>query len=395
MRFAAFSLFVWSLVPAPTAAQETAARTTVVVLGVNHSLQLVAEGYQPAWFRAFYDRVKPAAFAIERSPEQFARNDHYEFTYEIQFLTLPYARAHGIPTHPVDWYPSLDDQLLGFGVDVDAPPILRPKNGFQGFLTFPDSSSLRETLFYADAPAYAAEQRQWYDVVPEQAARDLPRRLFLYRTFMQARRIRQAAALYRGRTLLVVIGSMHKDDIERILRDDPGISIVQPSSFGLPPTDAVQRAVADDDRFAIASFNLLGVQAGTGVVDWAWMRRVVDALPSKSSEAGVLRTRLAVLTGAMPPERAAPAYAAIAREAGNATFRWTGVKDRRRLDSFFDPFGNLALAQRASLEEARERYKLGDVGGGDAIRTRLRSALAPAMQAQLDGYWTAFVVGKK
>lgn len=395
MKITAIVPFVLSLVPATTSAQRSPAPTTVVVLGVSHTAQLVAESYQPAWFRAFYDRVKPAAFAIERSPEQFARNDHYEFTYEIQYLTLPYARAHGIPTHPVDWYPSLDDQLLGFGIDVDAPPLLRAKSGFQGFLTFPDSSSLRETFFYADAPAYAAEQRRWYDVVPEQVSRDMPRRLFLYRTFMQARRIRQAAALYRGRTLLVVIGSMHKDEIERILRDDPGITIVQPNTLGAPTAADVQRAIHDDDRYAIASFNLLGMQSGTGVVDWAWLRRVVDALPQDSPEATLFRTRLAVLTGAMPAERAASAYAAIVRNAGDATFHWTGVKDRRRLDSFLDPFGNLGVAQRASLEEARERYKLKDAAGGDAIRARLRNALAPAMQAQLDGYWAEFVVGMK
>lgn len=375
-------------------AQGSPARTTIVVLGVSHSAQLVAESYQPAMFRAFFDRVKPAAFAIERSPEQFARNDHYEFTYEIQYLTLPYARSHSIPTHPIDWYPSLDDQLLGFGLDVDAPPILRPAKGFQGFLSFPDSSSLRETLFYADAATYAAEQRKWYETVPEQAARDLPRRLFLYRTFMQARRIRQAAALHRGQTLLVVIGSMHKDEIERILRDDPAIAIVQPTSFGAPGPDEMQRAIQDSDRLAIASFNLLGVQSATGVVDWAWLRRIVDGL-NPSPESSLLKTRLAVLTGAMSAERAAAAYASIARDAGDATFQWTGVKDRRRIDSYFDPFGGLTVAGRAMLEEARERYKAKDVSGADAIRARVRSVLAPAMQAQLDGYWTAFVVGMK
>lgn len=376
-------------------AQGSAPRTTVVVLGVSHSAQLVAESYQPAWLRAFYDRVKPDAFAIERSPEQFARNDHYEFTYEIQHLTLPYARSRGIPTHPVDWYPSTDDELLGFGMHIEAPPILRPARGFQGFLTFPDSASLRETLFYADAPAYAAEQREWYDAVPEQWARDLPRRLFLYRTFMQARRIRHAASLHRGKTLLVVIGSMHKDDIERILRDDPTLTIVQPSSFGAPDADQVQRAIEDDDRFAIASFNLLGMQSSTGVVDWGWLRRVVDALPKATAEVTLLRTRLAVLTGAMSPERAATAYAAIARDAGDASFRWTGVKDRRRLDSWFDPFGNLDVAKRALVEEARERYKMKDSARGDALRLRLRNALAPSMQAQLDGYWMEFVVAMK
>ena len=82
------------LCPRPATAQDT---TEIVVLGVAHAGMLVAESYQPAVLRAYIDRVQPDAICVERSPEEFARGSHYEFTYEIQSLVVPYARAQQIP----------------------------------------------------------------------------------------------------------------------------------------------------------------------------------------------------------------------------------------------------------------------------------------------------------
>src|SRR3546814_16152307 len=64
---------------------------------------------------------------------------------------------------------------------------------------------------------------------------DFARRLFLYRTFLQARRIALAARKYPGERLLVVVGMMHKDDLERILADHRGIKIIQPSDIASDP----------------------------------------------------------------------------------------------------------------------------------------------------------------
>ena len=125
--------------PVRDAAQAVEA-TTLVVLGVDHSAQLVGRAYHPGYFRAFIERVHPAAICIERSPDEFARGDYYEFTYEVQHIAVPYARAHGLDLCPVDWLPSRDDERLAFGrlAVVDAPPV-RARRDFQGFLVL-DSS---------------------------------------------------------------------------------------------------------------------------------------------------------------------------------------------------------------------------------------------------------------
>jgi hypothetical protein len=126
-------------------------KTKIVILGVGHSPQLVAEGYQPAVFRAFFDRVKPDAICIERAPQEFARNDYYEFTYEQQYLTVPYAKEHRIPLYPIDWLPTAEDTLLAYNIsDLERPPFVRPKAGFQGFISFTDKADLSLDLFHAE-----------------------------------------------------------------------------------------------------------------------------------------------------------------------------------------------------------------------------------------------------
>lgn len=383
-----------ALLAAGAAAQDVTDPARVVILGVGHSTQLVSEAQQPAALWAFFDRVAPDVIAVERSPEEFARGDHYEFTYEIQHVALPYARERGVPVYPVDWIPSKDDMLLGFGLDLESPPFIR--SGWQGFLAFPDSADLRTPLLFADSDEDRALRRAPWQQEWEPASRDLPRRLFLYRTFLQAQRIAAVAERYPGRTVLVPIGANHKDDIERILQGHRAVEIVQPSSFGAPSPEEVERAIRMDDLAAIASFNLLGAQAGTGNVDWDWLTRVVARLSHEvpSPESRLFQTRLAVLAGARSPAEALEDYRQIADDPNAMVpFTWNGVKDASRVDSYFDPFGNLSVAQRAALESARELYKLGDIDAAAGVRNALSGALTATRAAQFLAYWPDHVYG--
>src|SRR5690606_40033983 len=167
-------------------------------------------------------------------------------------------------------------QMLGWGVSLSQPPEIRAREGFQGFLSFPQPQKLARTLFSAEDPATLADVHAWIGTPAAQASRDLPRRMFLYRTFLQARGIAAAARQWRGGTVLVVVGEFHKHDIEAILADDPGIELVAPSVFGVPTAGEAGRATTRAHRIAIASFNLLGMQAATGNVDWHWVGRELD-----------------------------------------------------------------------------------------------------------------------
>jgi len=56
------------------------------------------------------------------------------------------------------------------------------------------------------------------------------------------------------------------------------------------------------------------------------------------------------------------------------------------LDSYFDPFGNLTVRQRALLEIARERARLRMPDQGKAMR-QLGSELSARKAVQLAAYW--------
>ncbi|KTE16617.1 hypothetical protein [Sphingopyxis sp. H115] len=364
-------------------------RARIAILGVDHAAQLVAEKDQPGMLAAWLDLVRPAAVCIERPPEQASRQDYYEFTYEVQGIILPWAASNPAEICPIDWMPPLDDQLLGFGVDLDAPPEIRKPQGFQGFLAFPDRKILDWNFFAADDPATLAPPLKWAADPAPRADRDLPRRLYLYRTFMQAQRIRAIAHKHKGETMVVVVGYFHKGDIEAILENDPAIELVPAARLGSPDAAAVQAATTAEHRAAILSFNLLGMQAATGVVNWGWIDRILAEFTGAdaSPEAQLFRTRYGVLTGRMGLADAARAYQAIADDARSAKpFSWNGVKDRARIDSFFDPFGNLDVHERARVELARTLFAQGKDARAQRTLDTLAATLSPRKALQLQGY---------
>jgi hypothetical protein len=288
---------------------------------------------------------------IESSPDEFARGDYYEWTYEAQYISVPYAREHGLGIYPVDWFTSRDDLRLALGrIDFPDPSPVR-----DGFFVL-DSVYRNWTLFYADSEPERAKMRAFSDRPRASGLADYARRNYLYRTFMQAMRIRAAALRHRGQTVVVIIGADHKEDIEHVLAPDPDLRVVQPSTYGSPTEREADAELTTADLAAILSYNLLGLQP-SNVMNRAWVADVLDrfarANPS-APELPLLRTRYAVLTQDLPPRAAATAYERAAAAVDSAArFMFTGVQDRGRIDSYYDPFGNMPIRERADLEAAR------------------------------------------
>ncbi|MFC3713572.1 hypothetical protein ACFOMD_13400 [Sphingoaurantiacus capsulatus] len=383
MRWLAALLMCFGLTAAAVAQP---APTRVAILGVEHAGQLVARGDSPAHLAAFIRRMKPDAICVERAPEPFARGDQYEFTYEIQHVILPVAAAERIALCPFDWMPSGEDQKLGFGLDLEATPEVRQPEGFQGFLFFPEPATLKRTLFAADAPASLQRYRDFASIPAPQASRDIARRLYLYRTYMQAQRIRAAAKAHPGKTLLVVVGEFHKHDLEAILAGDKTIDLVQPSSFGAPTDAEIAASTTHAQLAAILSFNLLGRQAASGNLDLAWLGEVLAAFERDGgSEARLFRLRHDQLSGKLSGANAAKAYRDLAK-APDQPFTWTGVEQGGRVDSFFDAYGNLTVAQRARIEAAKAMLP-GKQREADALVAQVGADLSPRKARQLDACW--------
>lgn len=376
-------------------AAEVSEQTKVVILGVNHTTQLVTQTQRPAVLRAFFERVKPDAMAIERDPQALSRNSFYDFTYEVQDIVLPWAAEQKVPYHAIDWVPPAEDARLMFGIDLDAAPFIRPVRGFGGFLVFEDKALLSLPLFYADDPASWQQTLNWAESFPAHTGADAARRLFLYRTYMQARRVAKVAEQYKGGTVLVVVGHMHKPDIERILASDPTIKLVNPTDYGMPTEQQIASQEITADHLAVATFNLLGLQAQSDVIDLDYLTAVIAQLSTAqpdSTEVALFKIRLKILKGQLAPLQAIAAYQAIQPKLNaDDTFSWTGVTEKHRLDSFFDPFGNLTIAQRIRLEIAREQAKLGNTEQVTAEKQQLETELSATKAAQLAIYWPRYI----
>ncbi|MGO1071284.1 hypothetical protein [Lysobacter sp. CA199] len=369
------------------------APTTVMILGVDHAVQLVASNDRPALLDAFLDRAAPDAICIERAPEAYARGDFYEFTYEVQDVVVPFARRHRIELCPIDWQPPAEDAELGFGIDFETPPELRPAKGVHQFLKFGQDSLARD-FFHADGPNNLERVIRWTATPAARGKDDLPRRLYLYRTYLQARRVAAAARAHPGGTVVVVVGEFHKHDIKAVLKDEPGIRLVQPSSLGRPGEAEIEAHDRPEYRVAIASFNLLGTQSSSGAIDWGFVRGAVEALEATGTtpQTQLFRTRLDLLEGRIRRGEAIERYRVIAASAGDAKFSWNGVKDSARVDSYFDPFGNLDVRRRALLEAARELLAARDRPRAERLRDECLAGLSPRQRAQLLGYWQRDVV---
>jgi hypothetical protein len=216
---------------------------------------------------------------------------------------------------------------------------------------------------------------------------------------MQALHIKAAARQHPGGTILVVIGYAHKGDIEHVLGGTPGIVIVQPSVFGYPTPAEVNAATRREDLFAILSFNLLGVQPWDGAVNWGWLDRLLDRLGQveATAETLLLQTRFAVLRSQLTPDEALVRYErAWALPGTGDHFTFDGVVDRRRLDSYYDPFGNLTVGERTLLEQSREHHKAGHTADAQRLRDEMAGAtrFSELQWHQLAGYWNEYVLSR-
>lgn len=368
--------------------------TAIVILGVEHGAQLLAEDYRPAVLRAWLERVAPDGIAVERHPDAFAAGDFYGFTTEIQDIVLPWARDRGVPLHPFDWEPSREELSLAFGFDLHATPLIRPIAGWGSFVGFPPGRIAGLSLFLGEDAA-AREQVAAFAATPApNVTGEMARRLFLYRTFMQARRIERAAALHRGGTLVVVVGAMHQPDLEELLGRMPGIILVPASDYGLPSHAEIERHETARDLVALAWVNLFSAHARQHPPDRAWMARVVERLEDVVGDAefAILRLRLQEVLGETVPETALQLWLGLATTTpAEARPSWTGRIDAPRMDSDFDAFAGLTLRLRALHEASRVARNLGRQADAAALRDQVAAELGDVARMQYLGYWTRFV----
>lgn len=252
---------------------------------------------------------------------------------------------------------------LAFGIkNLETPNFTRKRNSFLGFVSFNEKDDFENDLYFAENPKFIKSVSDWYTSHPEKNTNDFPRRLFLYKTFLQAKRIEKVLENYSEQdTILVVIGAYHKNDIEKYL-NDKGFTIIQPSSFGLVTKEEIDDNFTDNDAFAILSYNLLGMQFIENKMNVILIEKTLNHLKNNNSlEKIFFETKYNLYNKKIISEQAIEKYNSILNNLNQEKFTWTGVKDSNRVDSYFDPFGNLSFKERIHLEKAREYKKINNI----------------------------------
>ncbi|WP_428229528.1 hypothetical protein [Flavobacterium sp.] len=165
-------------------------------------------------------------------------------------------------------------------------------------------------------------------------------------------------------TILVVIGAFHKNDIEKNLRDN-GYEIVQPNSYGTIEKKDIDANFEKMDSYAILSFNLLGMQSYNDKINKELVNQAFDQLKEENNtEINFLKIKYDLFLKKIDSKEAIKQYKNLLTNSdSDRDFTWNGVKNKSRIDSYFDPFGNLNVLQRIHLELLREYSKTSNLKG--------------------------------
>ncbi|MCM3357928.1 hypothetical protein [Psychrobacillus sp. MER TA 171] len=367
-------------------------KSNLIILGVNHAYQLVSRDCQPAVYRAFFDRVNPDLIGIQRTPEKYARMDLQEYAYEQKEIILPYALQKGVPIFPFDWNASSNDQLLAYGInDSDQPAFFRGENSLKKFTFF---SNLQEDFFYSECKEVIKQNNEWIQT-KSSGEKDFARRLFQYRTYMQAMSIKSIAESHPGKTILIIVEHKHKVDIESILSNNASMEIIQPSKFGYPTNEEISQHKEVNDAYAVCSFNILGLQANHEI-DMKWVEENLDTLREHdyTSEVKLLEVKLELLKETITDTEAIKRYIELEKGLNYyQRFTYTGVKDKSRIDSYFDPFGNLSVKNRLRVELGKSFYNIKQQDKVQVLKEEIlsMSSLTIFQEKQLEAYWNMYI----
>lgn len=388
----------WLVGTYPAPALANAKPTTLIILGVNHGGELVDPEQNPGRYRAYFDAVKPDVFLIEREPERAALANWYPFTYEQQDIVVPYARDHGIPVIPIDWLPPETDSLaLGYPSLSIAPPFMKRGGGFQDLLTFP-SEDYGLGFFFAEDQAYREKVFKWA-YHPQPSGRDYGRRLYLYRTLMMALHIDAVARQFPGKRILLVVGWMHKPDLEGLLSKPQTADAVQ---LTVQPSSSIAAAAVEDsykyltarDCSAIYSVNLISGAVPTRDLELGWLKEISRTcgtlLPRQ--EFAFFSDYLTRASGALTKAQLATRLRALrASVPPNTPFTWSASAGDDRLETAYDPFGTLDLHQRillgiVQLDGSFRGNRFSVAGRDEALYQELLDSLSFVKRRQLIGY---------
>ncbi|MDD5361685.1 MAG: carbohydrate binding domain-containing protein [Ignavibacteria bacterium] len=231
-------------------------KTNIVVLGCEHSSELINPKMFPAVFRAFFNRLKPDAVCLETKSEWLADKKFFPASYESWGITYPWAVKNNVPVFGVDWQPDIKaSERYWTKMDFDKRKREIPSSDSNGLEYNPEND-----LFFADIDTFYFN-RYWLGNIsnpaPEGRWSDEGfRRYMLFRDMIIAQNILDVAVNFQCGTVLVVYGAAHKAGLEYYLKKyfSDNVNIIKPSEYGYPSADEIEKETLKEDELAVCYF---------------------------------------------------------------------------------------------------------------------------------------------
>lgn len=210
-------------------------KETILIIGVQHAPgQFWSEKFSPAHIRATLEAFNAQVIGVESNPEWFAKGQYYKATYEAQHLAVPFARENKIPVYGIDWIGEKNysqrthtAQVKNIKKILDSP-VVDPAKYQYGLSSWNNQLPAQE-----DAPdfdvlngaEYGEKIVKWID--EGKGKKGSAQEYMEERNNHIVEYIRAVANRHMGSRIAIVIGAMHKSDLERKLRTR-GFKVVEP-----------------------------------------------------------------------------------------------------------------------------------------------------------------------
>lgn len=205
----------------------------IYIIGVTHApTQFYSGTMSPAHIREFLKALNPDVVGVESNPTWFNKGQYYLATYEAQNITVPWAKERKLPVYGIDW---ITDKNSSVNTLSDShsellrlqrvrqiqkekeKPKLKAVNyqyGLWSKLKTPSPNS--DTFRKLNSMEFGKKVIQWID-----KDKNTPGTASAYMNVRDSRITDHIEALVKKHPqakIVIVIGAMHKLDVERRLK---------------------------------------------------------------------------------------------------------------------------------------------------------------------------------
>jgi hypothetical protein len=269
------------------------AQTEVVLVGTFHSLIYESSVYHPDTLRYLLKRIDPQAVFAEIRPKDIKKDGLGRAPADIKHVVVPWARKRGLPIVAIDWWKEGSRQMHAkFMAELRKTERGRKKlaQRLDEIAVHRDRFDLATemTVAYIHSQEFSRKDQR-VRIRATQVLGEGPGNLFWgERTRHMTERVLRRLEHHRGKRIVIVTGAAHRGDIERKLRKEPGVRVVELAKVApldnLPSYSGAAGGVEEMERVLVARCFGRTANSHPSRVDTTALARVLTRYQKACSE---------------------------------------------------------------------------------------------------------------